>query len=222
MKKNVLKMAMMALVLTTATNCYAQFDLKGLAGKVLGSSSSSASSSSSSSSNSTGNLISTLTTVFSKDKQADKNNIVGTWVYSEPAIVLSSSNFLSNAAYKVASNTAEKKIQSYLTKYGISPGTFSINFNEDGTCTETLKGKSVNGNWKIENEKLVLTIKGVKALSITTQISGNEMQLVTDATKLLTMFKSFGANSSNNEIKTVASLLKGASGMQAGVTLKKN
>ncbi len=215
MKKNVLKVAMMAIALMTTTSAHAQFDLGSIAGQVLGSISSG------SENGSTDDLVSTLTTVFSSDKQANKNNIIGTWVYQEPAIVLSSGNFLSNAAYKVVANKAEKKLQDYLTKYGFTPGTFSITFNEDGTCSETLKGKTMKGNWKVENEKLVLTISGIKALSITTQISGSEMQVVTDATKLLTLFKSFGANSGNSELKTISSLLKGVKEMQLGLTLKR-
>jgi hypothetical protein len=56
---------------------------------------------------------------------------------------------------------------------------------------------------------------------VTTQIDSQSLLLVTDATKLLNMFKSFGASSTNSNIKTVASLLNGAKGMQAGLTMKK-
>jgi len=220
MKKNVLKLAAMSMALMFVTNANAQIDLKGLADKVLGGSSSSSSSSSSSNSSTGGGLISTLTSIFSSNKQANEDNIVGTWNYTEPAIVLSSDNILTKTAAKVAAGKVESKLQTYLSQYGITPGTFSMTFNADGTCTETLKGKKISGTWKIVDSKLQLSIKGVK-VNITTQISGGEMQLVTDATKLLNMFKSFGANSNNSNIKTVATLLKGVNGMQAGVTLKK-
>ena len=215
MKKNVFRMALMSLALTVATSGHAQIDLGDLAGKVLGGVSSSASSQTSGQTEN-GGLMQTLTSVFSKDKQASANNIVGTWSYSEPAILLTSSNILSNAA-----NKAESKLQQYLSQYGFAPGSFTMTFNEDGTCVETLKGKSMKGKWQVKDSKLLLTIGGVKTLSITTQIDGNEMMLTVDATKLLNMFKSFGANSSNNNLKTIASLLKGAKGMQAGITLKK-
>lgn len=68
---------------------------------------------------------------------------------------------------------------------------------------------------------LQLTIAGVKALNVTTQIDGKDMQFVTDATKLLNLFKSLGAKSSNSQIRTVTSLMKSVNGMQAGVTLRK-
>lgn len=218
MKRNILKAGVLGIALMFTTNVNAQFDLKGLAGKVLGGSASSSSSSSESLSGS--DLISTLTSVFSKDKQANQNNIVGTWNYSEPAIVLSSDNIITKTAAKVAANKVEKKLQTYLTQYGITPGTFSLTFKADGTCTETIKGKTVSGKWSIVDSKLQLNIKGVK-VPITTQISGSDMQLVTDATKLLNMFKSFGASSSNSNLQTITTLLKGVNGMQAGITLKK-
>lgn len=215
MKKNVLKVAFMSLMLMTANNVNAQFDLKGIADQVLGNKSEQSGDSKSD------GLVQSLTTVFSSKKQASSDKIIGTWTYSEPAIVLSSGNFLSNAAYKIAANKIESKLQSYLTQYGIAPGTFSITFNEDGTYSQTLKGKTSKGKWKVENQKLILTIAGIKALSVTTQIDGSDMQVVTDATKLLNLFKSFGANSNNSNLKTAASLLKGVKEMQAGITLKK-
>ena len=58
-------------------------------------------------------------------------------------------------------------------------------------------------------------------MAITTQIDGKNMQFVTDATKLLNLFKTMGAKSTNSNIKTVTSLMKNVKGMQAGVTLRK-
>ena len=68
---------------------------------------------------------------------------------------------------------------------------------------------------------LGIPTSGVKALSITTQIDGKELMFVTDATKLLNLFKSVGAKSSNSTIKTVTTLMKNVDGMLAGVTLEK-
>ena len=165
------------------------------------------------------NVASSLTSVFSSNKQATAEKLIGTWSYTEPAIVFTSNNLLAKAASKIAANKVESKIQEQLSKYGIAPGTFSMTFNEDGTFTETLKGKTTQGTWTIQDSKLVLSIVGVKALSITTQIDGKDLQFVTDATKLLNLFKTLGAKSSNSSIKTAASLMKSVNGMQAGITL---
>ena len=189
----------------------AQIDLGNVVNGVLGATNNS----------SAGDLVSNLTTVFSSSKQAKTENIVGTWSYAEPAIVFMSDNLLTKAAAKIAANKLEKKLQSYLTQYGFKPGSFTITFNEDGTFTETLNGKKMSGKWKVVDSKLQLTMIGIKTVSITTQIDGKNMQCVTDATKLLNLFKSLGAKSTNSNIKTITSLMKSVNGMQAGITLKK-
>lgn len=167
------------------------------------------------------NVAQGLTSVFSSSKQATAEKIVGTWNYTEPAIVFTSDNILAKAASKIAANKVEGKLQEQLSKYGIKPGSFTMTFNEDGTFTETLKGKTTKGRWEVKDSKLILSVVGVKAISITTQIDGKDLQFVTDATKLLNLFKTIGAKSSNSSIKTVASLMKSVNGMQAGITMRK-
>lgn len=162
-----------------------------------------------------------LTSVFSSDKQATAEKLIGTWNYTEPAIVFTSDNILAKAASKIAANKVESKLQEQLSKYGIKPGSFSMTFNEDGTFKETLKGKTTKGTWQVKDSKLILSVVGIQALSITTQIDGKDLQFVTDATKLLNLFKTIGAKSSNSSIKTVASLMKSVKGMQAGITMRK-
>ena len=208
MKKNVMRMIAAMLMILAATNVNAQNDLQGILNGVLGGGQSD-------------DIVSGITSIFSKDKQATTNNIIGTWSYQEPAIVFTSDNLLTKVAAKVAANKLENKLQSYLTKYGVKPGALVLTFNEDGTCTETLNGKTLKGKWEVKDSKLVLTLGGIKALQILTQIDGKDMQFVTDATKLLKLFKSVGAKSTNKNIKTVTSLMKSVDGMQAGVSLRK-
>lgn len=200
----------MAMMFSASVN--AQSELGNILGNVLGAATGNSSG---------GDLVSTLTSVFSSDKQASKNNIIGTWSYTEPAIVFTSDNILAKAASKVAANKLENKLQQYLTRYGIKPGTFSMTFKEDGTYTRTLNGRTAQGTWTIQDSKLMLTIAGIKTIAITTQIDGQNMQFVTDATKLLNLFKSFGAKSTNANIQTITSLMKSINGMQAGITLHK-
>ena len=214
MKKNLFRVAVLGITMLVSSNVQAQFNMGDVLGNVVKSDSLGGSSS-------TGDLISGLTTVFTGSKQATSQNIVGTWAYAEPAIVLESDNILSNAAYKLAAQKVETTLQSYLTQYGFTPNTFQITFNEDGTFSETLKGKTCSGKWQVVDSKLQLSIATVQALSVTTQMEGSNMQLVTDATKLLTMLKSLGTNSNNSNIKTVTSVLEGAKGMLVGITLKK-
>ena len=207
-----MKMMAVCMAMMFSASVNAQSDLGNILGNVLGAATGNSSG---------GDLVSTLTSVFSSDKQASKNNIIGTWSYTEPAIVFTSDNILAKAASKVAANKLENKLQQYLTRYGIKPGTFSMTFKEDGTYTRTLNGRTAQGTWTVQDSKLMLTFAGIKTIAITTQIDGQDMQFVTDATKLLNLFKSFGAKSTNANIQTITSLMKSINGMQAGITLHK-
>lgn len=166
-------------------------------------------------------LISNLTSVFSSSKQASTNGLVGTWEYAEPAIVFESDNFLTNAGAKLVSVKLEKNIQNHLTKYGIKQGALKFTFKEDGTFVELLGKKTMQGTWKVEDSKLLLTYGGIKTVTVTTQLDGKNLMFVTDATKILEMFKSFGSRSTNTNLKAITALMKSVKGMKAGLTLEK-
>ena len=207
MKTSILRCALMCLIAISTQNATAQSDLGSILNNVLGSST-------------TNGVISGLTSIFSSDKQATKNNLVGTWVYEEPAIVLTSDNVLTNAAAKVAANTAEKKLQEQMDKVGIKKGTLSMTFKSDGTFTETFGKKTYSGKWAVENQKLKLTHK-VRTITLTTQVDGNNLMFVTDASKLLSLMQTLGSKSTNSTVSTVTSLMKKVKGMQCGITLVK-
>ena len=137
MKKNLMRLMTAVTLMFAATSVNAQ-DIGSILGSVLGGEQGE-------------DAISGLTSIFSKDKQATTNNIIGTWSYSEPAIVFTSDNLLTKVAAKVAANKLEDKIQSYMTQYGVKPGALVLTFNEDGTCTETLNGKTMKGNWEVKD-----------------------------------------------------------------------
>lgn len=217
MKKIVFaKVLVLAAMLMGSASAHAQINLgnilSGIAGKNGKGESSEASSAS--------GLLSGLTSIFSKDKQASTENIVGTWEYSEPAITFESDNLLTKAGAGIASNKLEEKLQEQLSKIGIDKGAFTITFNEDGTFTETFGEKSIKGKWKVEDSKLNLVF-GQKAIPINTQLNGNKLMIVTDATKILDLIKGIASKSSNSNIQTISTLMKGIDGMNAGLTLVK-
>lgn len=213
MKRNILKAATLLIVMMTGSSAYAQFDLGNILGGVVNSATSSSADG--------GNLISSLTSVFSSSKQASKKSIIGTWEYSEPAIVFQSDNILAQAGSKLVANKLETKIQDQLDKYGIKEGALKFIFKEDGSFTQTLGSRTSSGTWAVKNKQLNLTYLGVKTFSITTQLEGNKLMFVTDATKLLQLVKTIGSNSGNAELQTISSLMNSVKGMEAGLTLVK-
>ena len=211
MKKNIIKFAAIALMLMSGTNANAQLDLGSIIGGITGNSSST-----------TNDVISGLTSIFSSNKQASADNIVGTWAYDSPAIVFESDDLLSKTGAALAANKIESKLQTTLSKYGITKDKFSITFKKDGTFTETIRGKSYSGKWTVSDSKLVLTYS-LKKMEITTQKEGNKLMFVTDATKLLNLVQSLGAKTAtNSSLSTISALAKNIKGMKVGLTLVKN
>ena len=110
MKKNLWKVAALSMMMVFSAQSHAQSlgDVLNAIGSQQGS-----------------DIAQGLTSIFSSEKQATAEKLVGTWVYTEPAIVFTSDNILAKAASKIAANKVEKKLQEQLSKYGIQPGTFS-------------------------------------------------------------------------------------------------
>lgn len=211
MKKNIIKLATMAFMLLCGTSASAQINLGDILGGLSGNSSS----------GNSGDLISGLTSIFSSNKQASEKNIVGTWTYDSPAIVFESDDLLSKAGAAIASKKIESKLQTTLSKYGITEDKFTITFKEDGTFTESIRGKSYSGKWEVKDKKLILTYS-LKKMEITTQKEGNKLMFVTDATKLLSLVQSLGAKTAtSSSLSTVTALTKNIKGMKVGLALKK-
>ena len=168
-------------------------------------------------------LISGIASIFSKDKQVSENSIVGTWVYSEPAILFQSDNVLTQVGAKLTAEKIEKTLKTKLAVYGIKEGAMSFTFNEDGTFTEMLSQKKLTGKWAIKDGQLQLTYGTyrTKTISITTQLENNQMMFVTDASKLLEMFKRMSGKSTYTSMSTLNTLMQSVSGMKVGLTLVK-
>lgn len=233
MKTNFLKASVIIAMLMTGAQANAQVSLgnilSGVSSAVKSKSSSTSTSSSSSStttSSSTtsglGSLISGLTSVFSSSKTATADKLVGTWKYTEPAVVLSDDNVLKNLGGKAASAVIEKKLASYLTKAGITKGKMTMTFDSDGNFTQTISKKKLSGTYTIDGQNVVLTYTGgVKQMIGTTQLSGNKLQIVMDASSLLKYGKTLGSLTGNSTVSTIGSLLSGYDGLQVGITLEK-
>ena len=80
MKKNMMRLLAAMLLMLAAPSVHAQ-DWQSVLNGVLGGGGQSE------------DIVSGITSIFSSDKQANKNNIIGTWSYTEPAIMFTSDNW---------------------------------------------------------------------------------------------------------------------------------
>ena len=175
-----------------------------------------------SSSSTTGSILSGLTSIFDANKQATASDLAGTWNYTEPAVVFSSENALKNIGGKVASSAIESKLKTQFAKLGIKKGAMKMTFDKDGNFTQTIAGKTLSGTYTIKKKQVVLSYAGqVQQFIGTTQVDGNDLLIVMDASKLLKYASAIGSVTGNSALKTLGSLLGSMDGMQVGLKLNK-
>ena len=205
-------MAIAAMSLT-GNKAYAQFDF----GKILQNGADILSNG-----GTTDDLLSGITSIFSDKKVATIDDLVGEWTYTEPAVVFMSENLLKKAGGKLASSAIEKTIETQLNKVGITKGAMKMTFTRNGRFTQTIAGRRLRGTFTIKGKEVVLKYAGeIKQLVGTTQVDGNDLLIVMDASKMLTYLKAIGSISGNASLKTATSLLGSMDGMLCGLRLNR-
>lgn len=174
------------------------------------------------SSDSDGDILSGLTSIFNSSKVATKDKLVGTWTYTEPAVVFSSDNALKNIGGKVASQAIENQLQTQFEKYGIKKGAMTMTFDKDGNFTQTVAGRTLSGTYTVSGKSVKLKYAGtLQQIVGTTQLDGNDLLIVMDASKLLKFANTLGSLTGNSLLKTAGNLLGSMNGMEVGLKLDK-
>ncbi len=220
--KNLMKCVAMGCMLMASLNAQAQLNLGNVVKGLTGSSSSSKTTTSSSSSSSTlSSLVSGISSLLTSNT-ATADKIVGTWTYKQPAVVFESDNVLSSLGGDVASSKIESTLQTKLESYGIKEGSMEMTFDESGNFTQTVLKKTLKGTYTIEDSEIVLKYSGnVKQVAGKTQLDGNSLVIVMDATKLLSYMQTLGSLSGNSTLSTLSSLSSNVDGMLVGLRLEK-
>jgi hypothetical protein len=155
-------------------------------------------------------------------------NLKGTWTYANPAVKLESSNTLKNVAGSVATSEVESKLSEYFKKVGITAGTFNFTFNEDGTFTSLLKGKTLSGTYTVDESAKTISLSygslGSSKLNTFTAnavISGSDLKLLFESDKLLKLISAISSISGSSTLGTLTSLLNSYDGLQIGFDLQK-
>jgi hypothetical protein len=151
-----------------------------------------------------------------------KVEIPGTWSYLDVAVEFDSDNILSSAGGAVAAETVEDKLAPMLAKVGIKPGAFTFTFEEDGTLTTQIGKKPLNGKWVYDEKAEVVTITILnKEYAIRMVVSGDNINILFEADKLLELLKSISSKSSNATLTAVGALVQSYNGMNLGFECQK-
>lgn len=159
----------------------------------------------------------------------NENTLVGTWTYSQPAVVFESEEVLKNIASTAASAKIEKTLQNQLTKLGFTPGKISITFNKDKTGSLTYNAntnKSLPFTWSVNGHDLSLRLGGQlisqlsKEFILNVKITGNTLQVAADASKLMELVQQILGNT-NSTLSVISSMIKNVNGLYLGLKYTK-
>lgn len=158
------------------------------------------------------------------DKATTETSLIGTWAYVGPDCQLKGDDLLKNIGGDAAGVEIEKKMESIYEKAGLN--TIQYTFNEDKTCSYTIKGKKVEGTYVFDPEAKTITIQAgrLKVKTIAHVVTlGSNMSFVFDANKIFSVVKTItGATSSlNASASAINKLLDEFDGMMVGFELKK-
>lgn len=212
MKKNIFLASLLSATLVLS-GCSM---LGGNSGSLLGGSNSSSTGSTLASAG-TGVLGTLLTSILGNT--TSPNTIAGTWVYKAPKVTFKSESVLAQLGSSVASSKIESTLDSQLKKLGFQAGKTTLAFDSQGNCQMTRSGKTYTGTYTYDQSAGVMTIQGalgVATVSPYVSVVGNEMYMLFEADKLLSVM---GALSTVAKTSTLSSLLSNYNGLQLGWTM---
>ena len=217
MKKNMLKVALLALGMMVCGNANAQLSnvLKSVAGTAI----------SKATGNSTaGDVASDLIGNLLGTSKVSEKSLVGTWTYNQPCVAFESEDVLTTLGSSMVSKKVESTMQKGLTKVGFTSGKVVMTLKEDKTGTIEFNGKNIIVNWAVDGSNLKLTFPIVdKGVTMNAKLTGSELQLAMKADKLLTLLNTITEKTStvNSSLGTLNTLTKNVKGMYMGLKFTK-
>ena len=158
------------------------------------------------------------------DKATTETSLIGTWNYVGPDCQLKGDDILKNIGGVAAGEEVEKKMEALYVKTGLN--TIQYTFNEDNTCSYTIKGKKIEGTYEFDSEAKTVTITtgrfGVKTVANVVTL-GSNMSFVFDANKIFSVVKTITgvASTVNTSASAINQLIEQFDGMMIGFELKK-
>lgn len=151
-----------------------------------------------------------------------QDNIIGTWTYSSPKVIFESENILAKLGSDIASDKIEQTLGDQLSRIGFAKGKTTLTFNKDNTCSFTYGSRTYPGTYKFDASANRLTITdafGLGNVKCTACKNGNELYLLFDSNKVLSVLNSLNNSSLGNA--TAASVLSNYKGLKLGWSMTK-
>lgn len=147
-------------------------------------------------------------------------DLVGEYQAQGPAVTFQSENFLQKAGGVAATATIESKLNPYYEKYGLN--NMALTVDEQGNFTMKIKGISLKGTVTQGDEQgtfnFNFNVLGINLGKFKAYIekSGNNLNLMFDATKLKTFISTVAKLTGNSMASAVGSILDSYEGACIG------
>lgn len=188
--------------------------------------SSAAQASSQSSQNVLGNTVTNLLQGVLKTSNLKVADFCGEWTADGSAVSFKTDNFLKQAGGLAAAGAIEAKINPYFEKLGLNRAVLTV--KDDNTFTIAVSGIKVSGTITPKDEKKGIFVFSFKVLGMQfgnldtyIQKSGNHLDVMFDADKLMTLISAIAKFSGNNLANTAASIVDSYDGLCLGFSMNK-
>ena len=155
-----------------------------------------------------------------EEKVATAETIIGTWVYKEPAVMVTSGRIIAKAIGNASAGKLEKLLTNYFKKADINPQNTYFTFRKDGTFIRCVAGHKAEGHWML-GDKLLLRIHNVQTAAVTQHLENGELTLVVSAGKIMGAMVSLGAIHDTTTNNAIVKLSKKLKGIEGGFALEK-
>jgi hypothetical protein len=175
----------------------------------------------SSTSSETSSLLSNLIASVTGSVTTTQENLIGTWSYTTPAVQFESENALTQAGGTAIASKVETKLEKYYKLVGIKAGKLKFVFDKDGNVTYSVGSNSRQGTYTFDstNKMVNITTSTGYTVAAYVTISGSDMTLTFDASKMLTLFQTLSSKMS--ALSTVSTIASMYNGMKIGFDFKK-
>lgn len=176
-----------------------------------------------------GNIVGALT---GNSNVISEKTFAGEWNYTGASCVLESEDILSQIGGAYAAKQLEDKMNEHLAKIGVKPGICSFVFAEDKTCAFKYGAHQIAGTYSVNpsTKQIIFSfLYGQMTVTADFTFSGNSLNIVFDADKLLALVKKTATATGNSAatssvgatVGVVSKLLESFDGLKLGMKLSK-
>lgn len=129
---------------------------------------------------------------------------------------------MAKAGGEIVATQIEEKLSAEYAKLGFKKSNTYITFNEDGTFSGKIDGKSLSGNWTFDENTQALKLSGL-LLSLNGYATRNAsgISILFESKKILTLLQTVAALSGNSTLSTIGDISKNYDGVRVGFDMAK-